>query len=180
MASSYIYIYIWQVHIYIYIYIYIILHGTVYYPGFHAFSDRWTEWRLKKKQQKKKKKQRLIWLIFLFENWGVIRVLTFVCYWLLVCLCLCYCLCIHIYVCLHMYWRASSHINPYFRCLLVGRNVTKEDCENRWMVEGKGNGLLQTEILFLSNFMVAKGLFWFEYEMFVLWGILLSDDDDWN
>ena len=29
--------------------------------------------------------------------------------------------------------------------------------------------------------MVAKGLFWCEYEMSVLQGILLSDDDDdWN
>ena len=30
--------------------------------------------------------------------------------------------------------------------------------------------------------MVAKGLFLFEYEMSVLWRILLSDDDDndWN
>ena len=26
--------------------------------------------------------------------------------------------------------------------------------------------------------MVAESLFWFEYEMSVLWGILLSDDDD--
>ena len=26
--------------------------------------------------------------------------------------------------------------------------------------------------------MVAKGLFWFEDEMSVLWGIFLGDDDD--
>ena len=26
--------------------------------------------------------------------------------------------------------------------------------------------------------MAAKGLFWFEYKMSVLWGILSSDDDD--
>ena len=46
------------------------------------------------------------------------------------------------------------------------------------MGEGEGNELLQSDVLFLSNFMVAKGLFWFEYEISVLWGIFLSDDDD--
>ena len=34
-----------------------------------------------------------------------------------------------------------------------------------------GNGLLQSEFLFLSNFMVGKGLFWLEYEVSVLRGI---------
>ena len=73
MASSYIYIYIYTygkfIYIYIYIYIYgkfiyiyiyIILHGTVYYPGFHAFSNRWTEWRLKKNSKKKQNKKTTI------------------------------------------------------------------------------------------------------------------------
>ena len=56
--------------------------------------------------------------------------------------------------------------------LSVGGN----EFEKRRVGEGGGNGLLQSD--FLSNFMVAKGLFHFEYEMSVLWGILLSDDDD--
>ena len=44
--------------------------------------------------------------------------------------------------------------------------------------EGGGNGFLQSEFLLHTNFMVANGLFWFEYEMSVLWWILLSNDDD--
>ena len=52
------------------------------------------------------------------------------------------------------------------------------ECKKRRISEGGGNGLLQSEFLLLSNFMVVKGLFWFEYEKSVLWGILLSDNDD--
>ena len=33
------------------------------------------------------------------------------------------------------------------------------ECEKRRVGEGGGNGLLQSDFLFLSNFMVAKGLF---------------------
>ena len=35
-------------------------------------------------------------------------------------------------------------------------------CKKGRMGEGWGNGLLQSEFLFLSNFIVAKGLFWFD------------------
>ena len=62
----------------------------------------------------------------------------------------------------------------------MGGSGTKEESEKRRVGEEGGNGLLKSEFLFLSNFMVAKDLFWFEYEMFVLREILLSDDDDSN
>ena len=45
-----------------------------------------------------------------------------------------------------------------------------------WLEEGEMDYCNQ--YFFLSNFMVAKYLFWFEYEMSVLWEILLSDDGD--
>ena len=53
----------------------------------------------------------------------------------------------------------------------------KEESVRREEWVRQGNGLLQSEFLFFSNFMVAKSLFWFEHEMSVLWGISLSDDD---
>ena len=36
------------------------------------------------------------------------------------------------------------------------------ECTKRRVGEGRGNGLLQSEFRFLSNFVVAKGLFGFE------------------
>ena len=51
-------------------------------------------------------------------------------------------------------------------------------CE-KWKVgERGGNGLLQSEFLFISNFMEVKCSFSFEYEGSVMWGTLLSDDND--
>ena len=52
------------------------------------------------------------------------------------------------------------------------------ECEKWRLGEREGNGLLQSEFLLLSNFIAAKGFLWFKYEIFILWGILLSDDDD--
>ena len=59
-----------------------------------------------------------------------------------------------------MYWHVSLHIYPYFRCLLMGRNETKEkESEKGRVGKGGGHGLLRLEFRFLSNLMVAKGLF---------------------
>ena len=55
--------------------------------------------------------------------------------------------------------------------------VVGRESENRRVGEGGGKWLLQSEFLFLSKFIVGKGLFWFEYEMSTLWRISLSDDD---
>ena len=40
------------------------------------------------------------------------------------------------------------------------------------------NRSLLSEFLFLSKFIVAETLFFFEYEKSVLWGNLLNNDDD--
>ena len=65
------------------------------------------------------------------------------------------------------------HIFPLF---VDGNRWDVESEREKWRVgEVGGNDLLQSEFLFLSNFMVSKVLFWFEQEMSVLWGIL-SDD----
>ena len=79
----------------------------------------------------------------------------------------------------YVYGNASLHIYIYFRWLLMGRGETKKESvrKEEWVREG-ANRLMQSEFLFLSNFMVAKSLFWFEYEISVLWCILLRDDDD--
>ena len=60
------------------------------------------------------------------------------------------------------------HIFP----LLVDEKEWGEgrEFEKRKVDEGGENWLLRSDFLFLSNFMVAKGLFWFEYEMFVFGG----------
>ena len=51
-------------------------------------------------------------------------------------------------------------VYTYFHCFLMGRSGTKEESVRREEVgEEGGNGLLQSEFLFLSNFMVTKGLF---------------------
>ena len=47
------------------------------------------------------------------------------------------------------------------------KGETKEESERKkmWVRVGRND----------FNFMVAKGLFWFEYAMSVLWGVLLSE-----
>ena len=52
-----------------------------------------------------------------------------------------------------------------------------KDCVNGKVGEGVDE-LFQSKCIFLSNFMVAKCLFWFEYELYILWEILFSDNDD--
>ena len=56
----------------------------------------------------------------------------------------------------------------------MGKGETKEESvrSEEWVREE------QSEFLFLSNFMVAEGLFWFEYEMSVLWEILMAAADN--
>ena len=56
-------------------------------------------------------------------------------------------------------------------CTHIYARLRKRVWERKSGLWWGGNGLLQSEFLFLSNFMEAKGLFWFEYEMSVLWGI---------
>ena len=106
------------------------------------------------------------------QGYLYVCVLKIVCYWMLVCWCVCVLLMpVHMYACLCMYWHASLYIYTYFRCLLDGkrRRGTKEESVRR-VGEGGRNGLLQSEFLFPSDFLVVKGLFWFEYEMSVFWG----------
>ena len=99
------------------------------------------------------------------------------CYWMSVCLCMCCCLCVHICVCTGMHLYIYTHISAV--CCLE-RGETKEESLGRKELVRWEKGLLQSELLFLFNFMVAEGLFWFKSEMSVLWRILLSDDDDQN
>ena len=54
------------------------------------------------------------------------------------------------------------------------------ECGKGKMDEGGGNGLLQSDFLFPFDFIVAKVLFWSEYEMSVWLGVLLIDNGDWN
>ena len=83
-----------------------------------------------------------------------------------------------IYVCMFVYVLACIfiyiHVFPLSVCR-KGRDKERE-CEMRRVGARGGNGFLQSEFLFLSNFMVAKGLFRLEYELSILCGILLSDD----
>ena len=83
---------------------------------------------------------------------------------------------IYTHVCLRMNWHVYLHYLHKFqqsvdwKCWEKGRERKKgrvreeeeKDCCNQ---------------IFFSTFMVAVDLFWFEYEMSVLWGILLNDDD---
>ena len=60
---------------------------------------------------------------------------------------------VYVLICIFTY----LHISPLST---GGKEWDKgRECEERKVVEGGGNGLLQSEFLFLSNFMVAKGLF---------------------
>ena len=108
----------------------------------------------------------------MFEKWSLfVCLLKFVWYCMLVCLCICFCTHLNIYLCLCMYWHAFFHISTYFYCSLVGRSGTKEDWEREeksWVM-GKEIDCCNQNFFFLSNFMVTKGLFWFEYEISVLW-----------
>ena len=70
------------------------------------------------------------------------------------------------------------YIYTYFRCLLVGRNRKRKDWEKRRIGDWRRKRWLQSYFRFPSNFKVAKDLFWFEYKMSGLSGILLSDGDD--
>ena len=92
--------------------------------------------------------------------------------------CVFVCVLLHVgtYVC--MYWQASLHIYTYFRCLLVGRSGTKEDSVKsaEWMREDERRICHHNFFFFLNQ--VWLKVYLFKYEMFVLWGILLSDDDD--
>ena len=64
------------------------------------------------------------------------------------------------YVCMFVYVLAGIFTYLYIFPLPIGgkRRGTKEESMRR-MSEGGGNGLWQSEFLFLSNLMVAKGLF---------------------
>ena len=80
----------------------------------------------------------------------------FVCYWMLVCFWIsCYSR-VHKCICLRIYWHASSHIYTYFRCLSVRMHGTQEECEKRRVDEGRGNESLQSQFLFLSNFVIGE------------------------
>ena len=175
--TIYIYlIYIYYYYYYIYIYI---LHGNVCDLEFHAFCIRQTEWRFFLKKT-------INMVNFLFEKWG-----------LFVCVCMCVCVSKFVLLNVSMIVNVLLFTRTYIRmfvyvllciftyvhisavCCSEGVRQKKETMKRReWWRDG-GNRLLQSKwFLFLSNFMVAKDLFWFEYEMSVFWGILLSDDDD--
>ena len=157
----YIYIYI-----YIYMYVcvcvsvcvritlyYITLYGRGCVTWFHAFCKRLTEWRFFKKWS--------IWLIFIWDV-GVICVY--------ICLNLCaigfyyFCVCAVAHAFIYPY--VMGCIFTYLHIFLL--SVDGKSCyegrpsEKGRLCDGVGNGLLQFDFLFRSNFMVAKGLFWFE------------------
>ena len=96
----------------------------------------------------------------------------FVCYRMLLCLCMRCRSCVHMYVCMFAYVLACIFIYLHIFLLSVGGKEwdKRRECKKRRLRVRGGNWLLQSEFLFLSNFMVAKSLFWFEYEISVFWG----------
>ena len=81
-----------------------------------------------------------------------------------------------------MFVHVLACISTYLHVFLlsVGEKgwYKERECEKKRVGKGGVNWLLRFDFLFLSNFMEAKDLFWFEYEMSVFWEILLSNDDD--
>ena len=132
-----------------------ILHGTVSDSGFHALSSRRADWRFKKKKKQKQNKTKTINIVC-SKSWGGACAPKFVCVYVRIYIRIrAY---IYTYVCVY----TGMHLYIYTQisaCRSLGRAETMEESARReeWLRER--NGVLQSEFLFLSNFMVAKDLF---------------------
>ena len=68
---------------------------------------------------------------------------------------------IYIYICMIVYVVECifTYIHTYFCCLLTGRGKTKEESMRREKLKNDENVLLQSDFLFLFNFILVKGSF---------------------